>query len=339
MDHPPRKNSKNKRLLWAIAIVACAASFAGGWFLEKNVGAGTASLPLRQGGYQLISPLLSCNSSKSFPQDTAVSNAIQSVINQHESMGDINSAAAYFADFSTGKWAVVNPTDKYYPSSLGKVPILMAYYEMAESSSTLFNQEVTFPVGSPNLNAQQEITPEEAIVPGQTYTVAQLLSYMIKYSDNNAAQLLYSLADQSTLDSIYTNLQIPVDNNVVSSTLDFMTPQQYSILFRTLYNSTYLSRDDSEAALQLMTQTSFTQGLVAGVPSSTVVAHKFGIVSFVSGGVPAGRELHDCGIVYAPSNPYLLCVMTRSSSTLEGSEQTIQDISAAVYNVVENEGN
>jgi beta-lactamase class A len=336
MDHPRKASSK--RAWWAAAILACAVSFSAGWIVEKNINVETPPVPLRLTGYQFISPLLSCNSSKLVPQDGAVSNAIESVIKQHESTGDINSAATYFADFSTGQWSVVNPTDKYYPSSLGKVPILMAYLSMAENSSTLLNQEVTFPLNSPNLNAQQEITPEDAIVPGQTYTVSDLLGYMIKYSDNNAAQLLYELANQNTLESIYTDLQIPVNNNVTATTLDFMTPQQYSILFRTLYNSTYLTRDDSEAALKLMTQTSFTQGLVAGVPSSTVVSHKFGIVSFSSGGVPTGRELHDCGIIYAPSHPYLLCVMTRSSSTLEASEQTISDISAAVYNEVENSG-
>ena len=84
-----------------------------------------------------------------------------------------------------------------------------------------------------------------------------------------------------------------------------------------------------------MTQTSFTEGLVAGVPSSTPVAHKFGIVSFFRGTTVTSRELHDCGIVYAPSHPYLLCVMTRGSSQLGSMEQTISDISNAVYQTVE----
>jgi len=327
-------------LWWSVAIAACAASFALGWLAQTVFGGGRTnpSLPLRLtgDGYSYISPLLSCNSAKSFPQATNVTNAIQSVVNEHEQAGDITSASTYFADFSTGRWSSVNGSDKYYPSSLGKVPILMAYYELSENSSTLLDQEVTYPAGSPDLNADQEIQPKEAIVPGEAYTVRELLDYMIKYSDNNAAQLLYENAAQSNLDNIYANLQIPVSNDVTSSTLDFMTPQQYSILFRTLYNATYLSRTDSEAALQLMTQSSFTEGLVAGVPSSTPVAHKFGIVSFYSGTAVTKRELHDCGIVYAPHHSYLLCVMTRGSSQLGDMEQTISDISRAVYAQVEN---
>ncbi len=330
---------KSRGRFWAIIVLVAAVAFGAGW-ITKGVasnGAQQVSLPLRltEAQYSYISPLLSCNAAKAFPQALNVTKAIQSVVNEHEQAGDITSASTYFADFSTGHWSAVNPTDKYYPSSLGKVPILMAFYELAESSSTLLNEKVTYPLGSQDLNGQQEIQPEQAIVPGQTYTVGQLLQYMIKYSDNNAAQLLYNLVNQQDLASIYSDLQIPVNNDVTTTTLDFMTPQQYSILFRTLYNSTYLSRDDSEAALNLMTQTSFTQGLVAGVPSSTVVAHKFGIVSFYSGTTVTERELHDCGIVYAPDHSYLLCVMTRGNASLGGQEQTIADISHAVYETVQ----
>ena len=324
-------------LLWLCIVVAAGAvSFSLGWVM-RGASAAKPILPLRlsDSGYHYIDPLLACNSAKSFPQASDVSGAIQSVISQHESAGDITSASTYFADFSTGRWSNVNGSAKYYPSSLGKVPILMAYYALAENSSTMLDESVLYPLASQNLNAQQEIQPEKAIVPGQTYTVRELLAYMIQYSDNNAAQLLYVSANPEALNSIYADLQVPVDDEVTSSTLDFMTPQQYSILFRTLYNATYLSRSDSEAALQLMTQTSFTEGLVAGVPSSTPIAHKFGIVSFYNGLVVTNRELHDCGIVYAPGHPYLLCVMTRGASDLGSMEQTISDISRAVYQKVE----
>jgi hypothetical protein len=113
--------------------------------------------------------------------------------------------------------------------------------------------------------------------------------------------------------------------------MDYITPQQVATLFKVLYNGTYLSHDFSEQALRLMSESSFTQGLVAGVPSSTVVSHKFGIVGITSGGVETEHELHDCGIIYAPNNPYLLCVMTRGASGLSNIENTIADISKTVY--------
>jgi beta-lactamase class A len=340
MAKPSVANGSRKYLYWIIAILACAGSFAFGWFLKKALTVITVPAPLRLTGYQYISPLISCNLSsiKQFSQDQPVVSAIQSAIAQDTSVGDVTDASVYFSDFTTGQSANVNGNEKYYPASLGKVPIMMAYYAMAENSSSVLDEENAYPATAPNLNTQQEIPPSDAITPGQEYTNEQLIEYMIKYSDNDAADVLTALttpADLQGIQDVYADLQVPVDNEVTASSSDIMTPQQYSILFRTLYNATYLSRDDSEKALALLTQTTFTQGIVAGVPSSTVVAHKYGLASYLSGGVPYQWELHDCGIVYAPGHPYSLCVMTKGVTSIAAQEKTIADISSAVYGEVE----
>lgn len=329
-----------RRLYWILAIIACAGSFGFGWFLNKAMTVIPVPQPLRLTGYQYISPLLSCNLSsvKQFSQDGPVANAIQSAVSQDTSAGNVTNASVYFSDLTTGQWASINGNDKYYPASLGKVPIMMAYYAMAENTSSILDEENAYPGSDPDLNTQQEIPPAEAITPGREYTNEQLIEYMIKYSDNDAADVLTALttpAELQGVQDVYADLQIPVDNDVTASTSDIMTPQQYSILFRTLYNATYLSRDYSEKALALMTQTTFTQGIVAGVPTSTVVSHKYGLASYLSGGVPYQWELHDCGIVYAPNHPYLLCVMTKGTTSIAAQEKTIADISSAVYDQVE----
>jgi beta-lactamase class A len=332
-----------KRVYVVVVILACAGSFGLGWFFNKVSTTITIPPPLRLGGYQYISPLLSCNlgSLKIFSQDQSMINTLQSSISQDEGAGDVTEASVYFSDFTTGKWASVNGNDKYYPASLGKVPIMMAYYAMAENTNSILDEENAYPASAPNQNIQQEIPPTDAITPGQEYTNEQLIEYMIKYSDNDAAEVLTALttpAELQGVQSVYSDLQIPIDNTITASTSDIMTPQQYAILFKTLYNATYLSRDYSERALELMTQTTFTQGIVAGVPSSTVVSHKYGLASYTQGGVPYQWELHDCGIVYAPKHPYLLCVMTKGTTSIAAQEKTIADISAAAYNEVEKGG-
>jgi hypothetical protein len=90
----------------------------------------------------------------------------------------------------------------------------------------------------------------------------------------------------------------------------------------------------SEQALGLLTTTDFTQGLVAGVSATTTVAHKFGEQTDTdTNGQVIDRELHDCGIVYYPNNPYFLCVMTKGQdfSTLA---KIISGISNSVFNYV-----
>jgi hypothetical protein len=85
----------------------------------------------------------------------------------------------------------------------------------------------------------------------------------------------------------------------------------------------------SEKALSYLAETTFDKGLVAGVPEAVAVAHKFG---------EAGREdgslqFHDCGIVYYPGRPYILCVMTRGGS-FEPLYAAVADISRTVYEEV-----
>jgi hypothetical protein len=66
---------------------------------------------------------------------------------------------------------------------------------------------------------------------------------------------------------------------------------------------------------------------VAGVPSGTVVAHKFGERVLPSKNV---KQLHDCGIVYYPQFPYVLCVMTRGNDFVT-LQQAIKGVSDIVY--------
>lgn len=50
-------------------------------------------------------------------------------------------------------------------------------------------------------------------------------------------------------------------------------------------------------------------------------------------GAVNSRELHDCGIIYHPYRPYLLCVMT-SGKDFQGLKDTIQAISTLTYQEV-----
>jgi hypothetical protein len=83
-----------------------------------------------------------------------------------------------------------------------------------------------------------------------------------------------------------------------------------------------------------MSMSSFTQGIQAGVASSTVVSHKLGLVGIAPNNVLTEHELHDCGIVYG-KDPYLLCVMTRGAGSLATLEGIIAQISGIAYKAVQ----
>ena len=319
---------------WGLIVAASCVAFVVGWFVPPP---STPPQALRLGGYNFIDPLLLCNlnNSNAYSQNTLLSREMQSIVNTNTSSGNISKASVYFVDLKNGQWANVDGTEQFYPSSLGKIPLMIAYYQASESDPAVLQKELVYPVGSTDLNAMQDILPEDAIVPGRSYTVDQLIGYMIKYSDNNATALLDANINPDTLSRVYGDLGIPSEENVNLANADFITAHQVSTLFRVLYNGTYLSRDDSERALALLSQSSFTQGLVAGVASSTIVSHKLGLVGIAPNNVTTEHELHDCGIVYA-KDPYLMCVMTRGSAPLPVLEGIVAQLSKAAFTSVQN---
>jgi beta-lactamase class A len=184
-------------------------------------------------------------------------------------------------------------------------------------------------------NSVQEISSAVRLVPGNTYTVRQLVEHMIRYSDNNAADLLYAyLKDTNHLD-VYQGIfsDLGIDPKVLTTYADTLTIQKYSIFLRVLYNATYLDRENSESALTLLSETDFSEGIESGVPNNTLVSEKFGEVRMVDvNGALIGKEVNNCGIVYYPEHPYLLCIMTKGEGdNVKNLEAVIGSISRIIY--------
>jgi beta-lactamase class A len=332
-----------RKVIKAFGAYIAVAVFAGlaGWFfgagaVQPKGGASSSgssvSSPARESGYDLVNPLLVCTKDNATPTDVKIQTVIQKTVNAEEKEGNIVTASVYYRQFLEGDWALVNGNETYYPASMNKVPLMIAYYNLLEETGSPFVKSIYFPPGLPDENAQQEIAPEHPLLPGQSYSADELVDAMIEDSDNNATLLLLDAVNASTLQQVFNDLQVPF-LAPGATPANYMTVSDFAFFFRVLYNGTYLSHADSEKALEILSQTDFKAGLVAGVLAGTTVAHKFGLVSIASSStVVTARELHDCGIVYPHGqDPYLLCVMTKSTGPLQGAEQAIADISRSVY--------
>lgn len=154
---------------------------------------------------------------------------------------------------------------------------------------------------------------------------------MIIESDNSAMSALVGLKKDEVV-NLYTDLKLP---NLLQSEDDFMSPEEYSYIFRTLFNATYLRRTYSELALKLLTYTKFDEGLVKGTDTGVTVSHKFGEHTVLNGDTVTERQLHDCGIIYYPQKPYFLCVMTKGKD-FEKLSKIISDLSGIVYQFYKN---
>jgi beta-lactamase class A len=161
------------------------------------------------------------------------------------------------------------------------------------------------------------------------YTIEDLIYRMIVYSDNNAFTFLTKIVDPGQLDRVYSNLRL-LNPRVVTDDA-FLSVQTYESFFRILYNASYLNRDSSQWALDVLSKSEFRAGLVAGVPPEIKISHKFGEKSDAGEGVV---QLHDCGIVYYPRHPYLLCVMSKGPD-FQVLDDVIANISQTVFTEVD----
>jgi hypothetical protein len=310
-----------------ISLVIAVIFFTLGWTGSSHLKTGNMggqSRPIRENSidYKFINPLLAIDNSKTnFPELNPLKKSLEDYINDNISNSKASQISVYFRDVNTIKWAGVNENALYSPGSMLKVATLMAYLKTVNQNPILIQKKFYY---QPKDDPGQFYKPKplkEGYYESQT-----LLKQMIINSDNIAMGIL----DQELLDPIlklYEELDLPTP---LGSKEDFMSPIQYSRMFRTLYNATYISRSYSEQALQLLTFTSFDKGIVSGVPASVIVAHKFGEQTFTQNGVVEHRELHDCGIVYFPEHPYLICIMTKGQS-FPDLEKVISGISKIAY--------
>jgi beta-lactamase class A len=261
----------------------------------------------RSSSYTFINPLLSCGDDKfsriQNGQVLNLQNEITSYIKSEEGSNALDTASVYFRELNGGQFLTINASDQFVPASLLKVPLAMSIYQQAELNPKILSQKLYYP-GS--FAPASEYFTAPTLAASSTYTVSELVNAMITNSDNNAALLLTHVISAAALDQSYSDLGVIVPQDEQYT----MTVVTYAGFFRVLYNATYLNHADSEELLNLLSQTKFQNGLVAGLPPDITVAHKFGERGFNDPVIP--NQLHDCGIVYA-RNPYMVCIMTQGN--------------------------
>lgn len=313
---------KTGLVLWVILAIIAGGCI--GWYIRPFSSVSTpksAQVRVDSPEYRLINPLLFSDNAKSDSSYAReLENKLAGYVKESKATSSIQSISIYFRDLNSGQWTGVDEDALYKPSSMLKVLAMMAALKVAESDQSILNERLLF---HKEVSGGMYYEGTTTITDGY-YSLSKLISVMIESSDNDA--FLAIVSDQrinNEFTQAYNMLHLP-PAGLVDSASDFMSPKSYATLFRILYNSTFFSWQVSEKVLELLSKTNFDKGLVAGVPANIEVAHKFGENT---------DELHDCGIIYYPEHPYLLCVMTKGSD-LKVLEGIIAGASKTVYNYV-----
>lgn len=233
----------------------------------------------------------------------------------------------YFAYLNNLSWVGLDEKEMFTAASTIKVPLAMTVLRAVEE-------------GRLNLSDKYILTEEDLDEnfgdfykqgAGKEFTLKELLEVMLKYSDNTAMRALFSsmrsIGVDDPLAEVYGVMGWDFfafeDEEPQYSEINVKT---LSNMFLSLYNATFINVDNSNLVLSLLAETPFTDWMEAGVPSSVLVSHKIGIAA-------SEKTMSDCGIVYAPYRPYLLCM------GIEGASETraasfFKSLSEAAYDFV-----
>lgn len=335
-----RKNNKPKKI---ISYLLLSSLFISGFLLgtlyksTTHTESNNTFTQSRLKGYEYINPLIDFESVESAKvgEIKKLEDELKKYIKEKtngNTQNDVTHISIYYKDLNSGAWIGVNENTKFSPASLLKLPVMIAVYKLSESNPDLLSTEIKYT--KENIGITQNIDPKEHLIEGETYTLDELVNRLIKYSDNDSIEDILKLLPYDDMIKIYSELGYA--NPYESDEPDMMTVKEYASFFRILYNASYLNKDMSEKALKLLASSEYDIGLAAGIPSDIKIADKFGERENLDITTFDKKQLHDCGIVYHPTKPYLICVMTKGA-TFNSLQSVLKDLSQMVYKKVDTE--
>ncbi len=262
----------------------------------------------RVGGYEWVRPLLSAETECESESYASLKKAVERQIDSLQQTGCLSEVSVYLRDFERGQWMSVNPEARYRPASLMKVALLLSVLKAAEFQPGLLDQRIVY-TAPPQGAIQPQYYDFPYIEISKEYTVAQLLESVIVNSDNHATCLLASHLNPQSTPKLFADLGLspPVQDKEQFT----LSTYEIAVLFKAIYNASYLSPEPSDYAARLLARCAFAEGFRRGVPSGTQMWHKFGEWRYP--GHP--YELHEAGIIYVEDKPYLLVIATRGTDT------------------------
>ena len=213
-----------------------------------------------------------------------------------------------------------------------KLPLLIAYYKQDEEEKWFLSKKVIFKIDDTVYKYKQNIEVEKKLKSGNEYSIKEIIDQMIKYSDNEASIFLEWYIPLEKFQKVFKDIWISFPEIIDGSFDNNIKILDYASFFRILYNASYLNKQNSQEVLNLLTKSKFTDWIVGWLPDIDV-SHKFGERTIFGNNGIERMQLHDCGIIYYPQHPYILCVMTRWYDR-EKLKNVLQEISKVVYDKV-----
>lgn len=224
----------------------------------------------------------------------------------------------YFEYQPTGSNIAVHRDAEFYPASLLKVPVAMAVAKKIERGDWKWTNELVL-MSTDKDDKFGTLYKEKT---NSTHTIEDLVRRSLSDSDNTAHFMLVRNLDIEEMKDVYDHMGLQGFLETEGS----LSAKRYSVMFRALHNSSYLSEEHSQKLLSYLSRSPFDYYIQTSLPQDVVFAHKIG--------VDENKKVYlDSGIIYAQNRSYILTIMTKNENEQKAKE-IMKDISEKVYTYV-----
>ncbi len=269
-------------------------------------------------------------------QDTKLSSATVQIQERIQKSGAEVGVAFRTLDGKT-EW-YFRADEPFHAASTMKIPVLIELFHQVREGKLKLNDPL--PVKNEfhslvdgsvyTLDAADDSEAELYKAVGQTRTHRQLCELMITVSSNLATNLLIERLGvdniRATVHSLHADgmnvLRGVEDNKAYEKGLNNTTTARgLQQLLEAIAHGEAVDEDGSRQMIEILERQKFNEGIPAGLPPGTRVAHKTGEITKIH---------HDAAIVFAP-RPFVLVILVRGIADIKVSAALMADITRQLY--------
>ena len=217
----------------------------------------------------------------------------------------------------SGASAGLNDDRMSIPASLYKVGVLAEAFRQIEAGSLRTDEPLRL--------VPDDWAPGAGILQGRIgsqVTVADALRLMIGISDNVAAHAIVRRVGADRVNANNQRLGLGSTRYYTDSRPDSTTAADMARLLSLLAQGKVAGAEATARMIDLMRQAQPVAWLPRGLPNSVPVAHKSGQLAAVR---------NDAGIVFGPTGPYVLVVLTDNRQNARLGESAIVEVARTVH--------
>src|SRR3989344_4339533 len=254
----PQEKSRKYVIILSAVVAALLASNAILLFKNKSSGESAGSAGGDQ--YNLLNP-----ARKFIKQEDLIVNfqPLRDYLNDKYEVD--KNVSIYFEYLSTGANISLNKDAEFCPASLLKVPVAMTVAKKIEKGEWKWTNELVL-LSTDKDDKFGTLYKEPS---DSTHTIEELVGRSLSDSDNTAHFMLVRNLEMEEMRDVYDHMGL----GGFLETEGSLSAKRYSVIFRSLYNSSYLSENNSQKLLLYLSQSPYNEFIESALPENIIFSH------------------------------------------------------------------